>query len=138
LATAAKFTRADWAVLAEAAVLLPYAEAAARRVSPARLLAWAAGRHSAERATLGADDVRRIAWLVATAANHHVIRVPCLARSLALARILARRGVDAEVRVGVRPEPGGLAAHAWVEWRGRALNEDAHVHDRFGILEPSQ
>lgn len=44
----------------------------------------------------------------------------CLVRSLVLTGILARRGVDARLVVGVRMEPT-FAAHAWVEHDGISL-----------------
>lgn len=44
----------------------------------------------------------------------------CLVTSLVLVRVLARRGVSTTVLIGVRPG-SQFAAHAWVEYQGRAL-----------------
>jgi hypothetical protein len=44
----------------------------------------------------------------------------CLARSLVLTRMLARRGIDAKLVIGARPEPEFLA-HAWVEHDGEPV-----------------
>ena len=44
----------------------------------------------------------------------------CLVRSLVLLRMLARRGIDATIVVGVRSD-SEFAAHAWVEHCGRPL-----------------
>ena len=41
----------------------------------------------------------------------------CLARSLVLTRLLARRGIPAKLVIGVRASPSFLA-HAWVEHAG--------------------
>jgi hypothetical protein len=41
----------------------------------------------------------------------------CLARSLVLTRLLARRGIPAKLVIGTRPAPDFLA-HAWVEHAG--------------------
>jgi Transglutaminase-like superfamily len=41
----------------------------------------------------------------------------CLARSLVLTRLLARRGMPAKLVIGTRPAPDFLA-HAWVEHAG--------------------
>ncbi len=41
----------------------------------------------------------------------------CLARSLVLTRLLARRGIPAKLVIGTRPAPDFLA-HAWVEHDG--------------------
>lgn len=44
----------------------------------------------------------------------------CLARSLALSAILARRGIDSQLVIGVKTD-AGFAAHAWVERDGWPL-----------------
>jgi hypothetical protein len=41
----------------------------------------------------------------------------CLARSLVLTRLLARRGIEAKLVIGARAKPEFLA-HAWVEYAG--------------------
>src|SRR4051794_6633361 len=46
----------------------------------------------------------------------------CLARSLVTLRVLARRGVDTRLVIGVRTAPQ-FGAHAWIEHEGRALLE---------------
>ena len=47
----------------------------------------------------------------------------CLPQAVALTCWLRRRGVDAEIRIGVR-RAGGFAAHAWVERAGEPLIND--------------
>ena len=44
----------------------------------------------------------------------------CLMRSLVLTGLLARRGIEGVVVIGVRPA-GPFGAHAWVELGGRPL-----------------
>jgi hypothetical protein len=44
----------------------------------------------------------------------------CLARSLVLTALLARRGVEAKLVIGTRPAPD-FRAHAWVECAGQAV-----------------
>lgn len=46
----------------------------------------------------------------------------CLMRSLVLTALLARRGIESRLIVGVRPGET-LLAHAWVEHRGQPLLE---------------
>lgn len=58
---------------------------------------------------------------VCTASAFYPRRALCLEQSLALAWLLRRRGVPAELRIGVQPRP--FYAHAWVEVDGRPLNE---------------
>lgn len=62
---------------------------------------------------------------VVTAVNRAGRYVPgatCLSRSLALAWLLRRRGVDASVCIGARQDLGRFEAHAWVEVAGVAIN----------------
>ncbi len=65
----------------------------------------------------------RLRWLVAVAARHHFVRARCLEQALVCQRLLARRGVAAELRIGVRRAGAGLAAHAWLEAGGRPIGE---------------
>ncbi len=44
----------------------------------------------------------------------------CLTRSLVLTGLLARRGVESSLIIGVRPDPE-FVAHAWVEYAGEPL-----------------
>jgi Transglutaminase-like superfamily len=44
----------------------------------------------------------------------------CLARSLVLTRLLARRGIPAKLVIGIRADPEFLA-HAWVECEGKPV-----------------
>jgi transglutaminase superfamily protein len=51
----------------------------------------------------------------------------CLMRSLVLSSLLARRGIDSSLVIGVRSDPS-FAAHAWVEHDGEALLPDGEEH----------
>jgi len=62
---------------------------------------------------------------VVTAAAFYPSRALCLEQSLVLYFVLRRRGVPAELKVGVQPFP--FVAHAWVEHNGSPLNE----HEEF-------
>lgn len=67
-------------------------------------------------------------YVVAVRLGHAVTRAlpvlptdtRCLMRSLVLIRVMARRGIHGRLVIGVRPG-GDFAAHAWVEYEGRAL-----------------
>lgn len=62
-----------------------------------------------------------IGWAVATAAR----RIPaatCLTQALAAQYLLRRRGLEADLRIGVARAAGEpLEAHAWVESRGQVV-----------------
>ena len=126
----------DWRDLAEASWTLAFTHAALRLRSPARLLSRASTGADSRDATFTAARQKRLEWLVGVA-GRHVVPVPCLTRAIALARILGRRGVKTDVRLGVRQIDGRLDAHAWVELNGRPVNDDeAHVR-RYAPLEAS-
>lgn len=65
-------------------------------------------------------DARRLGWIVARALVLMPGDTRCLARSLVLTRLLARRGISAKLVIGARAAPDFLA-HAWVECEGRAV-----------------
>jgi hypothetical protein len=62
-------------------------------------------------------------------------RARCLHRALALLLWLRRRGVAANLRIGVRSTGAALEGHAWVEWHDTVVDEDPSISDRFGPLE---
>jgi hypothetical protein len=88
-------------------------------------------------ATTTADTAQRLARLVGIAANHGPYRATCLRQSLALWWLLRRRGIPAELRIGVRKQQGELQAHAWVEHQGQALNDGQGVSKTYAAFQPS-
>ena len=56
----------------------------------------------------------------------------CLFRSLALAVVLRRRGVQADLCIGIIDLP--FSSHAWVEAHGRVLNETLSNRKRYTII----
>jgi hypothetical protein len=68
--------------------------------------------------------------MVLAAARHSPISSTCLECSLALWWLLARQGIAALLRIGVRKDGEKFAAHAWVEHEGVAVGEpeDTHIH----------
>jgi hypothetical protein len=55
----------------------------------------------------------------------------CLVRSLGLVAVLRRRGLHAELRIGVGDRRPALDAHAWVEVGGVPVNDSADVVSRY-------
>jgi hypothetical protein len=112
---------------------------ALRTVGFARTRGWLGGASRVGRAeSAGAErwaEVETVAWAVAAAARHHLYPMRCLARSLAIQALLARRGIGCELRIGVRREPtGALRSHAWLECLGRAVTEPEDIEERFSSL----
>lgn len=61
----------------------------------------------------------------------------CLARSLVLWWLLQRRGIDSEIRIGVRRsrQGAGMEFHAWVEHRGAVINDAADIREHFATFD---
>jgi Transglutaminase-like superfamily len=76
-----------------------------------------------------------IARMEAAAARHLPFSTNCLEQSLALWWLLKRRGIPADLRIGVRKNAGSFEAHAWVEANGTVLNEPGDQHTHFVPLE---
>jgi hypothetical protein len=83
---------------------------------------------------IGGDEIMRLAELVNIAARHHPLPATCLSRSLLLGWLLHRRGVITQLRLGARIADGKLDAHAWVEWAGVPVNDEADVALRYPAL----
>jgi Transglutaminase-like superfamily len=63
------------------------------------------------------EEARRLGWIVARTLALLPGDTRCLARSLVLTRLLARRGIPAKLVIGAHAAPDFLA-HAWVECDG--------------------
>ncbi len=136
---------AEWRWALEAALVLPLVGlglrvlglgacmSLLRRVTPALRDPGAAAPGRDEDQALA----RSIARGVGIAARHGAARPACLGRSMALWWMLRGRGLDAHLRIGVRPGPGAPDAHAWVEHRGEVLIDAPDVVARFAVLRPA-
>ena len=76
-------------------------------------------------------ELQRLGYLVNAAANQALGPANCLTRSLYLWWLLRRRGVESELRIGVRLADGALEAHAWVEHAGVPINDRPDVSADF-------
>jgi hypothetical protein len=68
----------------------------------------------------GLEEARRLGNAVARTLKLMPGDTRCLARSLVLTRLLARRGLSAKLVIGARAAPEFLA-HAWVEYDGEPV-----------------
>lgn len=118
---------------------------ALRTVGSARVAA-AVERWSATGSRQGAADLAaavRVGQIVDRVAAHRVPGGTCLTRSLTSQAILRRRGVRADLRLGVRPTGSGtgsgtgptqLAFHAWTEVAGTAVNDRSDVASLYAVF----
>ena len=72
-----------------------------------------AGPHSLQ-------EARRLGWTVARTLKLMPGDTRCLARSLVLTRLLAKRGIPAKLVIGAQVDPE-FFAHAWVECDGEPV-----------------
>jgi hypothetical protein len=103
----------------------------------AKLRAWLERVRIAERCTESSrarDDAARIARFVRASARHLPGGRNCLVEALTLWWLLRRRGIESEIRIGVRREPRGLDAHAWVECGGGIVLDEADASAPFAPL----
>lgn len=121
----------------QAAVVLPLVTSGLRLRGFGRVqqkLARIAGRSSrSDRPEPTAVDVATVAALVERAATKGLLRANCLERSLVLWFLLRRKGIETDLRVGVRKasETQPAMFHAWIEHEGRVINDAPDVSDRY-------
>lgn len=72
-------------------------------------------------------DVERLCAQVDAVAKRLGLPSTCLTRALVVRHLLERRGVFADVRIGVALERSRLSAHAWIEHCGRPVYGRMHV-----------
>lgn len=83
--------------------------------------------------------IERLIRLSEIAARHHWSSMNCLRRSLVQRRLLARRGLRAELRFGVRADPQStLKAHAWLVSGDRLLNDSLGNVSRYRQMASKQ
>jgi hypothetical protein len=83
---------------------------------------------------LSLEQMTRLGALVNLAARHAPGPATCLTRSLLLRWLLRRRGVESDLRIGVKLDQGRLDAHAWVEVVGVPINDSQDVGQRFAAF----
>ena len=129
-----------WTLL-EAMALLPLTGAALRHFGFERLRARVARLTPLpeRRATGGVEapieEARRVERMVAAAAREGLHKGNCLERSLTLWWLLRRRGLNGQLRIGVRKTEGKFEAHAWIEFDGAVLNDVGEVHRHYKPFE---
>jgi transglutaminase superfamily protein len=124
-------SKSDRALLINALFLLPVVATSLKSVGLRRTQSWLT------RNTLGPvvppteqtrANVRRTAQMVAAACRQYPLHSRCLPRTVVLWSLLRRRGIDADVRIGVRGDTQGeFQAHAWLEWNGEIMNDAGDV-----------
>ncbi len=116
----------DWWMLVQTWTLLLAVDLGLRVLPLRRVQALLSLRHKDARYPYPAElsAVTQHLWrLVDIAARHHLYRMTCLRRSVVLQWLLRRRGIPADLRIGVRKESEVLRAHAWLEVQAKPIGD---------------
>jgi hypothetical protein len=97
-----------------------------------------AAQNSKSREADTLNIARRIAHLDAVTAANLFFLTTCLEQSLVLCRMLRRRGLNADLRIGARKEADRFEAHAWVEVEGNVVDGGGTEHLHFRPFERSE
>ena len=122
----------DWCIFSEGIATIPMVSVALLVLGFPTATSWAIRGRRVPPPSLPRESIERMAWLAG--APGRLLGLSCLTISLAVARLLSRRGITTELRIGVRPENGKLQAHAWLEWRGGVVNDNAASLQSFAVL----
>ncbi len=138
LKTALSFNRAQWRHFGAALVLLPRIDLRLRRLGYAATREWIDSEAAkAFKPLVSPDEMafcRETAVAVSVAGRRTLWRTSCLRQALALRYFLGRRGIETELRIGVRGGQGEFAAHAWVEKNGAVLIGGEYAGERYVAL----
>jgi hypothetical protein len=127
----------SWAerwVLAQTLALLPVAVSSLRLLGFRRTRILLLPATSSRQSRTDLPAALSLARIVHGAAIWSPLRANCLPTALILCRLLGRRGLEAELRLGVGKPEGEFAAHAWVEHAGVALDEPENTARTFAAL----
>ena len=131
--------RGEQWILSQSVLLLPLVAVLLRTIGLAR--SWALLRRASPPVPLSLSGERErtlqagTARMVDVAARHLLWQPSCLPRSLVLWFLLRRRGVPAELRIGVRKSEERLEAHAWVEVDHRVVNDAPDIAAAYPPFE---
>lgn len=131
LAQFRKLTLSQQRTLLAAALWMPVFWLGLRMLGLPRFQVWLRGSREPRWVVMTLDEIQALAELVNIAARHTLGPVTCLTRSLLLGWMLRRRGVESQLRIGVRLASGVLEAHAWLECEGAPVNDRRDVSDEF-------
>jgi hypothetical protein len=133
---AKQFSLSDWLALVEAWWLLFFFYLALHRISYERLLNSThpilENPPEPSPVLFFAHQIKR---LVGFAARLHLIPVTCLVKSLTLQKMLSKRNIPAQIRIGTKKIQDAIYAHAWVEVNGKPIGEADDIAQKFNVLE---
>jgi hypothetical protein len=128
-------------LLAETALALLSATLALK-LRPFRQVAQGLIRPTSSRALINPDELTaRVRWAVLAAARRLPWRSVCFDQAIATQRLLARRGITADLVYGVRQTEAGYDAHVWVRLPDGQIimgGEQASLFKPIALFRPGQ
>ena len=131
LAQFRELSHAEQRTLLTAAACMPIFWLGLRVLGLPRFQAWLERARKPACPAITLPKIQALGELVNIAARHTLGSRTCLTRSLLLGWLLRRRGVQSQLRIGVRFTQGVLDAHAWVECEGVPVNDRPDVSTQF-------
>lgn len=80
------------------------------------------------------EKIEKLCYLVRLSCQYHFCRAQCLHYALVAYYLLRQRGVEVDLCIGVRREGSDMAAHAWLEFEGRAIQESPETQKTYLLL----
>jgi Transglutaminase-like superfamily len=128
-------SKSDRALVVRAMLLLPIVATSLKTLGVRRTQLWLVRKSPGSVVPLTEHtraNVRRAAQMVAVACRRQPLRSSCLPRTIVLWSLLRSRGINADVRIGVRcGNEEEFQAHAWLEWNGEVVNDAADVATQY-------
>ena len=129
----------EWQVLVTSAILLPLTALGLRlfglkRTQQVMMYFTPAAPKTSQRKEEEVRYGQIVARMVSVAANHGLYRANCLKKSLVLWWLLKRKGIEADLHIGVQKKGELLDAHSWVEISGNVLIDDENTIQGFRTL----
>ena len=127
----------DWGDLAQAWVMLLLVDIGLRTMPFLRLKSLLEKTHVGKIAGDPQQVILRFNRLVEIASHNHLYKITCLRQALVLQWLLRRRGLETDLKIGVRKEDDLLAAHAWVEYKGTFIGQSqGQLARSHAVLDP--
>lgn len=133
---ATQLTLLDWLTLMEAWWMLLLFHLALFLMSYERLIISTHAKSETNpystNALIIAQNVQR---LVGLASRLHFIQMTCLVKSLTLKKMLSKRNISVQIKIGAQKIQNIMYAHAWVEVNSRPIGEADDVAKKFSVFE---
>jgi len=78
---------------------------------------------------------KNVSTLVTVASRYGLYHATCLRRSLLIWWLLRRKGIQTELRIGVKKVDGQLVAHAWIKLGNEIITDSTDVERDFSAFK---